>query len=204
MKGNPMTSIKGKCLRFFPVFIYILVLVQLSVSCDDGYEYSDYHCNLSIDNSVHLDQTLASAMNSLSPGVFCKISYKISGGASYFVFQNNQNASSESIFNAIDVRLQSEQRLGLYNGVIVGFGNLDNPAVFYAYDGQCPNCFDPNAIPLKSRPLAMDGSGIATCGICNRQYNMNTGGNVVSGDKGNKLTHYRAATTGPNGVLNVY
>ena len=32
---------------------------------------------------------------------------------------------------------------------------------------------------------------------------MNNGGNIVKGDGGNKLTRYRASTTGPYGVLSV-
>lgn len=187
------------------LYIALMSMTLLWASCnDDGYEYSDYHCNLSIDNSVHLDPTLSSAMNAMSPGVFCKISYKIGNGAKYFIFESNQNASSESIFNAIDERLENEKRIGLYNGLVVGFGNLDNPAVFFAYDLQCPNCFNPDAIPLKNRQLTISNSGMASCGTCHRQYNMNTGGNIISGDKGNGMTRYRASTTGANGVLHVY
>jgi len=181
-----------------------LLFLLLLVSCsDDGFEYNDYHCNLTIDNSVHLDPTLAGAMNSMSPGVFCKISYKIIGGAKHYVFESG-NSSTEKKFNAIDEKLHNEQRMGMYNGIIVGFGNLDYPAVFYAYDGQCPNCFNPDVIPLKDCPLSVSSSGIATCNTCKRQYNLNTGGNVISGDKGTPSKPYRASTTGPNGILHVY
>ncbi|SFF87404.1 hypothetical protein [Prevotella sp. KH2C16] len=185
-------------------FLLSILLAAALTSCGgEEFTYSDYHCNLTIDNSKHLDQTLNSALNPNSKGIFCKISHKISSGALYFVFKNSQGLTSESIFNAIDQRLQSQNRLGMNNGVIVGYGNLSDPAQFYAYDAECPNCFDDNAIPRKSYPLGMNSSGIATCGKCGRQYNMNTGGNCIN-NSGRGLTTYRATTTGANGRLHIY
>ena len=87
--------------------------------------------------------------------------------------------------------------------MIVGFGNLDYPAKFYAYDKECPNCFDPNVLPVRSKPLTMSSNGLATCNVCHRQYNMNSDGIVVAGDSGKKMTRYRASTTGPFGILAV-
>ena len=142
--------------RLSIILTICITAINMLISCnDDGFEYSDYHCNLTIDNSKHRDATLASAMNAMTPGIFCKISFKMENGAKYFVFENNHNTKTQSIFNAIDEKLQNEKRLGQYNGVIVGYGNLDNPAKFYAYDGQCPNCFNPNSIPLKDAPLTV-------------------------------------------------
>ncbi|MCH4148604.1 MAG: hypothetical protein LKG25_08260 [Prevotella sp.] len=184
-------------------YVSIIVLALLMWSCGgEEFKYSSYHCNLSIDNSTHLDQTLNSALNASSPGVFCKISYSISNGATYFVFANNQGSSSKSIFNAIDERLQSQKHIGMNNGIIIGFGNLSDPAEFYAYDAECPNCFNLNAIPMKSYPLSINNNGIATCSNCKRQYNLNTGGNCIN-NTGNGLTTYRASTTGANGRLYV-
>ena len=94
--------------------------------------------------------------------------------------------------------------MGRNNGLIVGFGNLDNPAIFYAYDAECPNCYNPSALPVRSYKLSVSSSGIATCANCKRSYNLNTGGNIVAGSAGNLLERYRATTTGPNGLLHVY
>lgn len=186
--------------------IVTLSILFTTIACSDiiNYEYSDYHCNLSIDNSVHLDATLASSMNVLSSGVFTTIKPLYKEGNYYFYFKNNQGLGSEKRFNAIDERLQSYLRIGMNNGLIVGFGNLDTPARFYAYDLQCPNCFDINALPLRNYELTVNGTGIATCKTCHRTYNLNTGGNIVSGEKGKTMTRYRASTTGPNGMLHVY
>ena len=186
--------------------IIILSALFMLIACKDviDYEYSNYHCNLTIDNSVHLDATLASSMNALSPGVFTTIKPLYRDGVYYFHFINNQGLESKKQFNAIDERLQSNLRVGMSNGLIVGFGNLDTPAHFYAYDLQCPNCFDIDALPQHNYELTVTGTGIATCKTCHRSYNLNTGGNIVSGERGKTMIRYRASTTGPNGVLHVY
>ncbi|GAB6976121.1 hypothetical protein [Prevotella falsenii] len=186
--------------------IMALLAVFALTACGDNvdYEYSNYHCNLTIDNAVHLDATLASAMNALSPGVFTTIKPLYKDGTNYFYFKNNQGMESEKRFNAIDDKLQSHLRIGMNGGLIVGFGNLDTPARFFAYDLQCPNCFDLNAPPLRSYELTVSGTGIAACKTCKRTYNLNTGGNIVSGEKGKTMTRYRASTAGPNGLLRVY
>lgn len=182
------------------------VLLPLLMACgeDAGYRYSNYHCNLTLDNSTHQDATLATAMNPLAKGVFCKIGFALRGGASYYVFQNNQGMSSVSIFNAIDERLQNQNRIGMNQGLIVGYGSLDDPAVFYAFDAECPNCFNPNALPMRSYPLTVSGDGMATCAHCKAAYNLNTGGNLVRGTGVSYLTNYRCNTTGPYGLLRVY
>lgn len=179
------------------------IALLMLVGCGDTEnEYSSTSIYLAIDNATHKDATLASAMNQNAPGVFCSVRLTMRSGARYFSFANNQGLSSESIFNGIDQRLSFV--VGQNNGIIVGFGNLDNPATFYAYDLECPNCFSADAIPVKSYPLTMDENGLATCSACVRKYNLNTGGNIVSGTQGSKLTRYHASTTDPLGVLAVH
>jgi hypothetical protein len=185
--------------------IALALPLLFTVACSgDDYTYSSYHCNLVIDNATHNDVTLASAMNSMSPGVFCKITYNNSKKA--YVFTNNQGQSSSTPLTASEIeRLGRTSRVGLNNGLIVGYGNLSTSKeggyVFYAFDAECPNCFDFNAIPLRSYPLTMTTAGIAECANCKRQYNMNTGGNCIN-NTGKGLTTYRAATSG-NGTLTV-
>ena len=182
----------------------VIVVLLALMGCSGGhFKYSSFHPNFTIDNARHLDQTLNSAMNPTAKGVFCMITFRVSAGAKYFVFTNNQGLSTQKIFNAVDERLQSQTHLGQNGGLIVGYGNLSEPAEFYAYDAECPNCFDPSAIPVRSYRLTMDANGLAHCSHCNRQYNMNTGGNVTN-NTGRGLTAYRATTTGPNGILHVY
>ncbi len=169
-------------------------------SCSDAqFEYSSRPCNVIVDNTVFQDATIAAAMNQMSPGVFCLVQKTISGGAQQFSFSTNTDLSSHRLFTAKEERMTLI--FGLNNGVIVGFGNLDYPATFYAYDRECPNCFDPDAVPVKSKPLKMDTKGHASCGVCGRIYDMNNHGYIIQGEKGNPLTRFPASTTGPFGVL---
>ncbi|MCD8289798.1 MAG: hypothetical protein LUC26_07855 [Prevotella sp.] len=177
-----------------------LTVAALLSSCSDALtEYSDYPCRVVVDNSLFLDATLASAMNSVTPGVFCMIQKTMNGSAEQFSFSSNQGLSSSQVFTAKDQ--QMSLIFGMNNGIIVGYGNIDYPAVFYAYDRECPNCFDPNAIPVRSKPLTMETNGHATCAVCGRVYDMNNRGYVISGDNGDPLTRYPASTTGPYGTL---
>lgn len=183
-----------------------LAVVLLSLffgSCSDvENEFSKERCYLIIDNSVHQDHLLAAAMNANAPGFFCSIEIINDGGVQKFRFKAADGQASEpKPLNGVDVR--RGLIVGLNNGVIVGFGNLNNPATFYAFDRECPNCFDPNQIPLRSKPLSIAANGQAKCNVCKRQYDMNNGGNISNGDGGKKLTRYRASTTGPLGVLSV-
>ncbi|MBO4659057.1 MAG: hypothetical protein J5637_05490 [Prevotella sp.] len=182
--------------------VIALLCAMLCSSCGDTQnEYTIGACYFVVDNSIHQDATLASAMNVNAPGVFCTITKDIRNGANCFIFSNNTGQNSSSNLNALDSR--RTLILGYNNGIIVGFGTLSSPATFYAFDRECPNCFDPQAIPMRSHPLSVNASGMATCATCKRQYNLNNDGFVASGENGKRLTRYRAQTTGPFGVLSV-
>jgi len=171
----------------------------LALSCGDSeYEYSSHRAYFNFDNATRLDPVLMTAMNPVSPGIFCKIS--ISNG-SYFVFQNNQGQSSRQNMTALD--RQRTIILGAYNesGIIVGYGTLDQPPTFYAYDAQCPNCYSETNLPRYVLTMTTDGK--AVCSRCGRKYNMANGGIICEGENGSKLIRYRASTTGPTGVLSV-
>ena len=180
---------------------FAIVLATLLACSNASDEFCRRPCYVIIDNSTHLDATLASAMNVMSPGIFCMIQKTQKGGATYYHVASNQAQSSDIQWNAKDQKVTSI--VGMNNGIIVGFGNIDNPAVFYAYDRECPNCFDPDGIPVKSRPLTLNEKGHATCGVCARVYDMNNRGYVISGEGGKPLNRYPASTSGPYGVLAV-
>lgn len=180
-------------------YYIIIALLTLLTSCGDTeYEYSGYPAYFIFENNAGRSAALASAMNAQSPGIFCRIT---TSGADYFSFTSNQGLSDRQAKTAIDEN--RTVKLGVYNetGVIVGFGNLDNPPTFYAYDSQCPNCYKNTNLPRFS--LSMNTDGTAECGSCHRKYDMNNGGIVVSGDAGDKMIRYHASTTGPQGVLSV-
>ncbi len=183
-------------------------VLLLLFACESDSQYDTSHkCYLVIDNNIHLDPTLMSSMNSMSPGVFCRVSLGTRNGVpTYFVESNQKNGETKqpmkSSFTLNDVDRQRTKLLGIYNetGLIVGFGNLDNPPIFYAYDAICPNCYELN-MPGSYQPMTMNSAGVASCSLCNRTYNLNTGGNILSGEKGRQLYRYRASTTGPQGIL---
>ena len=101
------------------------------------------------------------------------------------------------------IDMQRTHILGIDNesGIFVGFGLLSDPAVFYAYDGQCPNCYASEGRPRY--PLSLENHGKARCSQCKRTYDLNNGGIVTEGEGGKKLERYRASTTGPYGILSV-
>ncbi len=189
-------------MKHITTLLIALAMALAATSCGETEdEYTIGTCLLVFDNSTHQDATLASAMNPNAPGTFCIVSTSMRNGATYFDFTNSAGQNSSRIQNAIDQRRKSI--IGYNNGIIVGFGALSNPATFYAFDRECPNCFDPNAIPMKSRPLTMSSSGIASCATCQRQYDLNNNGFIANGEQGKRLTRYHASTTGPFGVLAV-
>ncbi len=179
-----------------------LLSAALFVACGDvESEFSTAPCALYFDNQTHNDATLFAAMTPLS-GIFVTITTTSRSGAQYFVFTNNQGSSSQVVFDAKDKQRQQAGQLilGLNGAIIVGYGFSET---FYAYDRECPNCFDSNALPLRSYPLKVNSAGIASCSHCHRTYDLNNGGIIASGSGGKMIKPYPSVTTGAYGVLSV-
>lgn len=181
--------------NFFHNILSLLCLMALGSCGDLTGEFSRRPCRVIIENIN--DPTLGSALNPMVSGVFCMIEMTHKGGAAHYHCTSNQGLTSDIPWTELDKR--RNPIMGLNNGIIVGHGSLDQ--TFFAYDRECPNCFDPDAIPIKSKPLRMNNIGRAICDICKREYDMNNRGIVVKGEAGNKLTRFRASTTGPHGAL---
>ncbi|MBQ2195962.1 MAG: hypothetical protein II407_03395, partial [Prevotella sp.] len=158
------------------------------------------HCLVHFDNMIHSNAVLAGAMTSNS-GIYVRITLTVKDGARCFLFENNQGQSSISKLNAKDEK--PPQIVGQNDGLIVGFCMLETPAVFYAFDAECPNCFNFDQMDFRSYRLQMSSSHIASCNACKRKYDLGNGGMIIEGENGKKLIRYRAATTGPYGVLSV-
>ena len=173
----------------------------LLAACNGDDKYTRGYCNLTINNQTeHQNATLARAMDPYSR-VFVCITTTVHDGATFFRFtDNNGSPATEERFSSLDAK--RNPIVGMNNGIIVGFGNGTTQA-FYAYDRECPNCFNFDKIPLRSYPLQMKPSGLAECTTCHRFYDMNNDGNVAQGEGGKALTRYIASTTGPYGVLMV-
>lgn len=179
----------------------IALLLLLTPSCSkESFDYSSFHAYFVFNNSIHQNTVLQTAVNPMSPGVFCRIYEVTQGKAVYIYFESNQGGDpAPSQLNELEVK--QTRMLGLYNktGIIVGYGNLSSTPVFYVYDSQCPNCYrETNTMAYK---LNMGTNGIAICPKCNRKYDLNNNGLCANG---RKLEKYRGSCTGPLGVLNVH
>jgi hypothetical protein len=178
----------------------------LLCSCNAENEYSSQPCYFAYQNATFLDETLATAMNANSRGIFCQISESTSGGAVYLNFQNNQGLSSQKKESALEQR--TSYVIGINNGIIVGYQALnDTPnGGFVAYDLQCPNCVRKHSSYTNPKyRLTMETSAIATCGTCGKKYDMNNRGIILNGEEGDvNLIQYVATTTGPFGYLFVH
>ena len=187
------------------IFLYLLLSPFIFSSCNAEGEYSTWPCRFTYDNSLHLDATLASAMNVDSRGVFCKI-WDSSMGGLVLHFQSNQggDATHQPV---TEMERQSNYILGVNNGIIVGFQTMNTQPYggFVAYDAQCPNCVRRENNYLNPKfPLSMSSSGIASCGKCGKKYDLNNGGLIQNGEEGDVgLQKYLATTTGPHGFLSV-
>ena len=194
-----------KKLFFLPFYLFTLLLLT---GCGAEQEYSSWPCRFIYDNSIHLDATLATAMNHSSRGVFCKITVSSTGGVKYYNFVNNDGLSSQQRETALEK--EGNYRLGLNEGIIVGFQTLNTEGGnggFAAYDLQCPNCVrKENNTANPNYPVKMDSKGLATCTKCGKQYDLNNGGLILNGEKGDVgLQRYRrASVTGPQGTLSVF
>lgn len=190
------------------IFLYLLLSPFIFSSCQAESEYSTWPCRFAYDNSLHLDATLASALDVNSPGIFCKISEESQAGVKYLFFENNHKQKSSQ--RETEEEKRAEYLLGLNNGIIVGFQNgvIDDfgRAYFVAYDVQCPNCVRrENNTTNPNYVVQMSETGIATCPKCRKQYDMNNGGIVQNGEEGDKgLEKYAASTTGPQGHVSAF
>ena len=184
-----------------------LFTLHLFTSCEADQEYSTWPCRFSYNNQVHQDETLATALEKNSRGVFCLITESTRAGVKYLNFRNSDGLETQK--SESEEEVQARFILGLNNGIIVGFQTLNSDGAyggFVGYDVQCPNCVrrENNTLNPNYR-VSMASTGIATCSKCGKKYDMNNGGIVLNGEKGDTgLEKYVANTTGPFGVVSVF
>ena len=188
------------------LFFAIITVCMLTVSCGETeHEFSNYHCYFVFDNGIHNNPVAAGAMTPYS-NIFVVVKKKeqMVGNSTltHFLFTEAGSGKTQtSKANGVDMKRTI--RIGQNNGIIIGYGNMSDPPVFYAYDLECPNCFSADAWPQRDYYLSVSATGIATCTVCKRQYSLNQAGIIVAGNDGKKLIRYRASTSGPYGILHV-
>lgn len=183
------------------ITLLLLSLLLGIMACGDVQnEFTSIRCFVLFDNMIHSNAVLAGAMTP-NCGIYVRMTLTFKDGARCFLFENNQGQSSTTRLNAKDEK--RPQVVGQNDGIIVGYSMLDPSPVFYAFDAECPNCFNFEQVEFRSYRLQMSSSHIATCNTCKRKYDLGNGGMIIEGENGKKLLRYRAATTGPYGVLSV-
>ena len=193
-----------KRIGLLPFYIFTLMLL---VACEADQEYSTWPCRFSCNNQIHQDATLATALDPNSRGVFCMITENTRAGVKYLCFKNSDGLESQVPESAEEV--EARFILGLNNGIIVGYQTLNTDGAyggFIGYDVQCPNCVrrENNTVNPTYR-IVMASTGIATCSKCGKKYDMNNGGIVLNGEKGDSgLEKYVANTTGAWGIVSVF
>ncbi|MCI7310623.1 MAG: hypothetical protein MR536_07215 [Prevotella sp.] len=192
-------------MRGLKCFCLLIASLLLGACGETEFEYSGKRIYFVFENQKHLNANLAAAMTPYS-NVFAVIQQadeRVDGTmVSYIAVSSSKSAEiSKTKLNAVDLR--RPMVLGQRNGIIVGYGILSDPLTFYAYDLECPNCYDTSVGYSKDYYLTVNNLNKAHCPNCKRTYDLDNGGIVSSGDNGNKLIRYRAGTTGAYGVLTV-
>jgi len=170
-----------------------VTMAMLLASCNGESEYSSQHeCYFLFDtSSIHNTSIIKNALNPEAPGTFVRISQAQRNGILYFDAQLNDGKTSES--NKITTAIETQRKyvLGIYNGIIVGYSTLGNG--LYAFDNLCPNCYNTG----RYQQLSWDNNGTwVKCSRCQRTYDLNNGGIIVTGEQGAKLIRYMAQYTG--------
>lgn len=181
---------KMKILRLIIVSLQAVILMAACGA--DDYEFENkYRCNFFFDCSIHAGTDIQSCVNPMSSGLFCMVWQQSVDGIRHIKTQlYKQQTKDLPITTAIELRQPCI--LGANNGLVIGCSTLNNGELF-AFDRQCPNCIGIGS----SSALEWSTNGLhLKCPKCERTYDLNNNGFIVSGEKGDKLMRYRASFSG--------
>ena len=172
-------------------------MTMLLSSCNGESEYSSQHeCYFLFDTSIHNTSIIKNVLITKEPGKFVKISQSQKNGILCVDEELNDGKTKESNKITTAKETQRKYTLGIYNGIIVGYSSLGNG--LYAFDNICPNCYDAG----RYQQLTWDNNGTRVkCSRCQRTYDLNNGGIIVTGEQGAKLIRYMAQYTGGIGGI---
>ena len=95
-------SVRAACVAVIRPVLCCMPVLMLSAACSNAVdEYCRRPCYVVVDNSVHLDPTLASAMNPTTPGTFCTIQMTKKGEATFYHCHTNQGLDSDIRWTAV-------------------------------------------------------------------------------------------------------
>lgn len=175
--------------------LVLLMATTLLVACEKDIQntYSNYPAYF-VCNTVSTIPQLNAAMNSL--GVFCTIR----SDRERFLFSDETNKTTP--VNATAISSNASIYMGIA-GFIVGLPSIPelgtDTSTPVCYDLACPNCYSDYNI---ARSLKLKEGGNAHCTSCNREYNLNSQGQVAKGNGGINLFRYRISYSGNSMVIN--
>ena len=174
--------------KYIPILFGLLPLA----SCQKAEEeYTTHQCYFSFNCTYHNASRLINAVSSYE--TFAIVTTEPLSGKTYTVVTSiyGTDDTRDNITTAEET--QRSRVLGLANGLIIGRSAIDQ--TLYAYDRQCPNCFE--ATGFTAAPLQWSGNTTTVvCTRCDRKYNLSNGGVVSEGTAGKKLLRYRISYDG--------
>ncbi|HZK04055.1 MAG TPA: hypothetical protein VFC94_06605 [Bacteroidaceae bacterium] len=166
MRKEPYRSKRTKIVSTIELALILLLLIFFNVTCGESYSVYSTKYRVNFYYSLNLSP-LSLSKNS---GFFVSV-YK-----SIDQLKMSSNTGVKSDFPLSETE-KVNFRLGL-GGLIIGTPQLDNfNSELWAYDLACPICEN-----AKYR-LSVDNTGIATCGSCKTQYDLNNNGYVIYSEK---------------------
>ncbi len=164
----------------------LLTLLSLASCQKAEEEYTTHECHFNFNCTYHNTSRLLDAVNSNE--TFAIVSTKPLSQKTYSVVTSIYGTDDTEDHITTDLETQQRHVLGLSNGLIIGKSIMDQ--TLYAFDRQCPNCFE--ATNMTNAPLVWAGSGsMVKCNRCSRTYNLSNRGVVASGEAGKSLMRYR-------------
>ena len=169
-----------------------LFFLLLSSCSTDEFEYEKkYPCYFAFDSRMHVNTSLQSCLNPMSPGLFCMVWMQKTGGIRHVQIQL-YNGQTEDVILSTEIENRRPCTLGASNGLVIGCSSLNNGQL-YAFDRICPNCEKTSLF----KTLQWENSGLwLKCPQCEREYDLNNNGFIVKGESGDKLMRYRASYDG--------
>lgn len=170
------------------IFMALQAVIILTACTADNYEYCNYQAYFYFDCNIHVGTVLEGCLSPLAPGQFCIVRQNQVNGVRHIELQLSDQVTHD-VPITIDNEAQRSCILGLDNGLIIGCSSLNNGAL-YIFDRLCPNCLK----NTMHKQLQWTNNGLwVKCPKCERCYDLNNSGYVVSGDSGDKLLRYRGS-----------
>ena len=176
--------------------LFVALLSLVCMACGDGITSTKY-CSLPARFSFSPVQSISQLNSSCNGmGEWCTI---VASGDQYLF---TKPSGSQGVANRTAMTGYKNFYMGL-SGFIVGLPSIPemgaDRSVVTCYDLACSNCYAESYV---AKPLVLHTDGTVTCRRCQRSYNLNDQGLVVSGPQGRNLYRYRIYYNGTSLAIN--